>query len=84
MRLTHDPRHNVAYLRLKEKPADGHVRTVTVSESVNIDLDADGTVFGIELLNANDQIFAADGGAFVFVDEAAGRRTEFDISAGTL
>ena len=33
-------------------------------------------MYGIELLNANAQLRAADGGRLVIVDEAAGRRVE--------
>ena len=54
MKLTYDPRHNIAYLRLQEKTTQ--VETVRVSESLNVDLAPDGTVYGIELLNANEQL----------------------------
>jgi len=52
MQLTHDPRHNVAYLRLREKTSD--VETIRISDALNVDLAPDGTVYGIELLNAID------------------------------
>ncbi|HEY8695761.1 MAG TPA: DUF2283 domain-containing protein, partial [Chloroflexota bacterium] len=51
--------HNVAYLRLKERrpdDADWRVETVNVSDDLNVDLAPDGTVYGIELLNANEQL----------------------------
>ena len=54
MKLTYDPRYNIAYLRLQEKTSQ--VETVRVSESLNVDLAPDGTVYGIELLNANEQL----------------------------
>jgi len=54
VKLTYDPRYNVAYIRLKEKT--GEVETVHISEELNIDLAPDGTVYGIELLNANEQL----------------------------
>jgi hypothetical protein len=38
-----------------------------------VDIAPDGSVYGIELLNANEQLRAADGGQFVLVDEADGR-----------
>lgn len=71
MKLTYDPRHNVAYLRLREKSAE--VETIRVSDELNVDITPDGTVYGIELLDANAQLGAADGGRLVVVDEAAGR-----------
>ena len=50
MKLTYDPRHNIAYIRLREKA--GQVETICVSDELNIDLAQDGTIYGIELLNA--------------------------------
>ncbi len=67
MKLTYDPRYNVAYLRLREKT--GAVETI---REVNVDIAPDGGVYGIELLNANEQLRAANGGRLVVVDEAAG------------
>jgi len=66
MRLTYDPKHNIAYLKLRDK-TDG-VETIRVSDEINIDIAADGTVFGIELLDANTQLKASDNGRFVLVD----------------
>jgi uncharacterized protein YuzE len=71
MKLSYDPRYNVAYLRLREKTPE--VETIRISDEVNIDLAPDGTVYGIELLNANEQMRAADGGKLVIVDEAGGQ-----------
>ena len=71
MRLTYDPARNVAYIRLHERTQE--VETVRVSDDLNVDLAPDGTVYGIELLNANEQLRAGDGGRLLFVDEVAGR-----------
>jgi uncharacterized protein YuzE len=68
MKLTYDPRYNIAYLRLREK-ADG-VETISVSDAVNIDIAPDGTVYGIELLNANEQLFTGPEDTLVVVNEA--------------
>jgi uncharacterized protein YuzE len=54
MKVTYAPRHNVAYIRLRDAGAE--VRTVRVSDELTIDLAPDGTVYGIELLNANEQL----------------------------
>lgn len=59
MRLSYDPRHNIAYIRLRER--QGGIETVRVSDELSIDLVPDGTVYGIELLNTNEQLKAADG-----------------------
>lgn len=78
MKLTYDPRHNVAYLRLHEKTAQ--VETIHVSDELNVDMAPDGTVYGIELLNANEQLRAADNGTLVVVNEAAGDRLEIPLA----
>jgi uncharacterized protein YuzE len=54
MRLTLDPKYNIAYIQLR--PKRGKVRTVQVSDELNVDLGADGSIYGIELLNANEQL----------------------------
>ena len=73
MKLTYDPRHNVAYIRLHPKAAQ--VKTVRVSDELSVDLAPDGTVYGIELLNANAQLAQEDGGQFVMLNEATGQQT---------
>ena len=78
MRLTYDPRHNIAYLRLQEKT--DQVETIRVSEELDIDLAPDDTVYGIELLNANQQLHAEDRGKLVVINEAAGYRQEIDLT----
>jgi uncharacterized protein YuzE len=80
MQLSYDPRHNVAYLRLHEKTSE--VETIRISDELNIDIAPDGTVYGIELLNANEQLRNSDRGLFVFVNEAAGERQEMPLVKG--
>lgn len=72
MKLTYDPKHNIAYIRLYEKRAT--VDTIRLSDAVNIDIAPDGTVFGIELLNANEQLQAEDGGRVIIVNKSAGKK----------
>jgi uncharacterized protein YuzE len=79
MKLTFDRAHNIAYLRLR--PRGAQVQTVRVSDELNVDLAPDGSVYGIELLNANEQLRAADNGKLILVDEADGR--EVELSLGT-
>jgi uncharacterized protein YuzE len=45
MRLTYDPRYNIAYLRLHEKRNE--VETLKISDEMNIDIAPDGTIYGI-------------------------------------
>jgi uncharacterized protein YuzE len=77
MKLTYDPTHNIAYLRLHEKKA--LVETIRVSDELNVDIAPDGTVYGIELLNANDQLEAEDNGNLVVINEALGQRKELPL-----
>ena len=78
MQLSYDPQHNIAYIRLQPKTAQ--VETIRVSDELNVDLAPDGTVYGIELLNANVQLRAADGGALVVINEALGERREIPLA----
>jgi len=77
MKLTYDPRYNIAYLRLHEKT--GEVKTIQISDELNVDMASDGTVYGIELLNANAQLGGEDHGALVVVNEALGDRREIPL-----
>ena len=74
MQLTYDPRYNIAYLRLYEKTEQ--VETIHVSDELNIDIAPDGTVSGIELLNANVQLGVEDQGKLIVINEALGERQE--------
>ena len=74
MKLTYDPRYNVAYIRLQEK--DREVITLHISDAVNVDLAPDGTVFGIELLNANEQLHGSGANKVVVENEATGASAE--------
>jgi uncharacterized protein YuzE len=77
MRLTYDPRYNVAYLRFHEKAAQ--VQTIRISDEMNIDIAPDGTVYGIELLNANEQLQGEEGDLLV-VNEASGEKTQVPLA----
>ncbi len=77
MKLTYDPRYNVAYLSFQEKVAQ--VETIRLSESLNVDIGADGSVYGVELLNANEQLRGDNGGNFVVVNEVTGDIREISL-----
>lgn len=69
-------RRNIAYIRLQAEGAQ--VETIRVSDSLNVDIAPDGTVYGLELLNANEQL-RADDGALVVVNDASGERREMRL-----
>ncbi len=68
----------MAYIRFGEKRAE--VETLRISDELNIDLAPDGTVYGIELLNANEQLALRSDGKLVLVDEARGKTYEVALS----
>ena len=72
MKLTYDPRHNVAYIRLRESGTD--IQTLRISEELLIDIAPDGSVYGFEFLNANEQLRSTDGGNLVVVDSVHGTK----------
>ena len=55
--------------------------TIRISDEMNIDIAQDGSVYGIELLNANAQLRSADGGKLVLVDEVETREVELSLGA---
>jgi uncharacterized protein YuzE len=77
MKLTYDPRHNIAYIRLQEKKIE--VETIRISDELNVDVAPDGTVYGIELLNANAQLFQENQGKLVIINEAAREKQEINL-----
>ncbi len=77
MKLTYDPRYNIAYIHLRDKT--DQVETVRVSDELNVDLAPDGTVYGIELLNANRQLNADRMGKLIVVNEDSGESTELNL-----
>ena len=74
MKLSYDARRNIAYIRLR--PEIAGVETIRVNDELAVDMTSDGSVYGIELLNANEQLRATEDGRFVL--ELAGK------TAGTL
>ncbi len=77
MKLTYDPKYNVAYIHLQDKTAK--VETIRLSDEVNVDMAPDGTVYGIELLNANRQLSADHSGKLIVVNESSGESTEIKL-----
>ena len=78
MRFTYDPRYNVAYIRFHEKTNE--VEAIRISNELIVDVSPDGTVYGIELLNANEQLQREDMGKFLFVNMATGEQKEVPLS----
>lgn len=80
MRLTYDPRYNIAYIRFHEKRAE--VESIRISDELVVDMAPDGTIYGIELLNANEQLQREDTGKLLVINEATGERVELPLTSG--
>jgi len=72
MRVEYDPQYNIAYLRFLDTQAED-LQTLHLSEELNIDLMPDGRLYGIELLNANEQLFSQDAGQFLVNNRQTGQ-----------
>ncbi len=77
MKLTYDPRYNIAYIALRDKTEP--VETLQVSDELQIDIAPDGTIYGIELLNANQQL-TGNLSSLVVVNEALGESAAIKLT----
>lgn len=78
MNFAYDPRYNVAYIRFREKGRE--VEAIKVSDELIVDMAPDGTVYGIELLNANEQLERENIGRLSVINEATGEKTEVPLA----
>lgn len=78
VKLTYDPRANVAYIRFRER--QGAVETIRLTDDFLVDVDESGAVCGVELLNANEQIVAGDDGKLLVVDGVSGETHEVKVA----
>ena len=77
MKFTYDPRYNIGYIRFCEKRAE--VESLRISDELVVDVAPDGTVYGIELLNANEQLQREDMGELIVINEATGEHTKLAL-----
>ena len=77
MKVSYDSRYNIAYIRLREKAIE--VDTIRISDEINVDMSPDGRIYGIELLNANEQLQISKDGKFTLTDESTGKTVRFPI-----
>lgn len=78
MKLSYDPRHNIAYIRFRSRFSE--VESIKISDELIVDMAADGTIYGIELLNANEQLQREDKGNLLVVNEATGEQVDVPLS----
>ena len=78
MKFSYDPRQNIAYIQFQAKSSE--IESVKISDELIVDLATDGTVYGIELLNANEQLGRGEKGSVLIVNEATGQEVEVPIA----
>ena len=80
MRFAHDPHYNIAYIRFQEKQAE--VEAIRFSGELVVDVAPDGTIYGIELLNASEQLRREDTGRLLVINEATGEHAKLPLAIG--
>ncbi len=78
MKITYDPRYNIAYIRLQQKSTE--VESIRISDELIVDMAPDGTIYGFELLNANEQLQRDDLGKLMVINEATGKQVDVALS----
>ncbi len=56
MKITYDSEADAAYIYFKEISRGEVTQTISLNESINIDLDKDGKTLGIEILDASKNL----------------------------
>jgi len=77
MELSYDPQYNIAYIQFKEKKEN--VNSIKLSEDIVVDIASDGTIYGIELLNAREQIKGERIKTFRLLNNSTGQNVEVEL-----
>lgn len=78
MKLSYDSRYNIAYIQLQAKSQE--TEAIKVSDELVVDMAPDGTIYGIELLNANEQLKRDKEGRLLVVNEATGETMDIPFA----
>ena len=55
------------------------VESIRINDELIVDMAPDGMIYGIELLNANEQLQREDMGRLLVLNEATGEKMEFPL-----
>ena len=77
MELTYDPKYNIAYIRFRPKSSD--VESIKISDEFLVDMGSDGVIYGIELLNANEQLQREGEANLVVLNKGTGKRLSVSL-----
>jgi uncharacterized protein YuzE len=56
MKIELDKKNNIGYIYIDEKKKNQIAETIELDGDINIDMAKDGSIVGIEFLNANEQL----------------------------
>ncbi len=76
MEMSFDPKYNIAYIRFRPKIKG--LESIKISDELVIDLAPDGSVYGIELLNANEQLHL-ENGKLKLINEKTGEKVALQL-----
>ena len=77
MKISYDPKYNIAYIKMREKIAE--VESIRISDELIVDIAPGGKIYGIELLNANEQLEFEKKKELVIINEMTGQKAELQI-----
>jgi uncharacterized protein YuzE len=77
MKVEFDIKYNIGYIKFKEKHEQ--VTSLRISEDLVIDLSADGSIYGIELLNLKEQLFGDHAMELELYNENSGNRKQVEL-----
>ncbi|MDZ7579936.1 MAG: DUF2283 domain-containing protein [Deltaproteobacteria bacterium] len=77
--MSYYSRYNIAYIQLQAKSQEIE-RLSKWSDELVVDMAPDGTIYGIELLNANDQLKRDKEGRLLVVNEATGETMDIPFA----
>ena len=77
MQLSYDPQYNIAYIRFR--PKNSQIESIKICDELILDMSPDGKVYGIELLNANEQLIQEKMSTFSFKNLSSGREIDVPV-----
>jgi uncharacterized protein YuzE len=77
MKVEYDIKYNLGYIKFKDKPEN--VTSLKISEDMVIDMAADGSIYGIELLNLKEQLFGDKANEIILYNENSGSHKKIEV-----
>ena len=78
MEMSFDPKYNIAYIRFRPKIRG--LESIRISDELIVDIAPDGSVYGIELLNANEQL-DLEHGKLKLINKTTGEKVDLRLSS---